>query len=64
MMKWLLVLVIGVIVLGLIAPQLHRLGLGRLPGDFAFRFRGRMIYLPITSTVLISLIFTLMMRIF
>lgn len=63
MLKWILVIVAGVVLLGLLAPTLNKLGLGRLPGDLHFRFKGRQIYLPITTTVLISLLFTLISRI-
>jgi hypothetical protein len=62
-LKWILVIVVGVVLLGLLAPTLNKLGLGRLPGDLHFRFKGRQIYLPITTTVLISLLFTLISRI-
>ncbi|MFM7293675.1 MAG: DUF2905 domain-containing protein [Burkholderiales bacterium] len=63
MLKWILVIVAGMVLLGLLAPILNKLGLGRLPGDLQFRFRGRLIYLPITTTILISLLFTLILRI-
>ncbi|MFM7461042.1 MAG: DUF2905 domain-containing protein [Burkholderiales bacterium] len=63
MLKWIFVIVAGMVLLGLLAPILNKLGLGRLPGDLQFRFRGRLIYLPITTTILISLLFTLILRI-
>lgn len=62
MLKWLIVMAIAVAVLGFLAPKLAKLGLGKLPGDLRFRYKGREIYLPITSTVLISLALTLVMR--
>jgi hypothetical protein len=62
MLKWILVLVVAVVVLTLFAPQLSRLGLGKLPGDVTINFRGRRVYLPITSTVLVSLALTLLGR--
>ena len=62
MLKWLLVLVVGVIVITLAAPWLARHGLGRLPGDITVRWRGRSIYLPITTTILLSLVLTLFGR--
>ncbi|HET6264652.1 MAG TPA: DUF2905 family protein [Usitatibacter sp.] len=62
MLKWLLVLVVGVIVITLAAPWLARHGLGRLPGDITVRWRGRSLYLPITTTVLLSLLLTLVAR--
>ena len=62
MLKWVLVLAVAVVVLSLFAPQLAKRGLGRLPGDITVRFRGRLVYLPITSTVLVSLALTLLGR--
>lgn len=62
MLKWLLVVAVSVVVLALFAPNLRRLGLGRLPGDITVRYRGRLVYLPITTTVLISLALTLLAR--
>ena len=62
MLKWLLVLVVGIIVIALAAPWLRQRGLGRLPGDIVVRWRGRPIYLPITTTVLLSLVLTLVAR--
>ncbi len=63
MIKWILVLVVVVILLGLFAPHLARLGLWKLPGDIRFKRNGREYFLPITSTVLISVAFTLLLRI-
>ena len=62
MLKWLLVIVVGVTLITLISPWLARKGLGRLPGDITVRWRGRALYLPITSTILLSLALTLIAR--
>ena len=62
MLKWLLVLVVGVVVLSLLTPFLSRYGLGRLPGDIVVRWRGRPVRIPITTTVLLSLALTLLGR--
>ena len=62
MLKWLLVLVVGVVVIVLLTPWLSRHGLGRLPGDVTVRWRGRPLYLPITTTILLSLLLTLVGR--
>jgi len=64
MLKWLLVLVVGIVVIALLTPWLSRRGLGRLPGDITVRWRGRNIYLPITTTLLLSLLLTLFARLF
>ena len=62
MLKWLLVLVVGVLIITLLTPWLSRHGLGRLPGDITLNWRGRRIYLPITTTILLSLLLTLFAR--
>jgi hypothetical protein len=63
LLKWLLVLVVGVVVITLLTPWLSRYGLGRLPGDITVRWRGRLLYLPITTTLLLSALLTLVARV-
>ncbi len=55
-MRWLLVFLLAFVVFQGLAEWLRRVGLGRLPGDFTFRFRGRDWHLPIASSLLLSLI--------
>lgn len=62
MLKWLLVIVVGIAVIAMASPWLSRLGLGRLPGDITVNWRGRPVYLPITTTILLSLALTLLGR--
>ncbi len=62
MLKWALVLVVGVIVIAALTPWLSKRGLGRLPGDVTFMWRGQRIYLPITTTLLLSALLTLIAR--
>ncbi len=64
MIKWILVLAVVVILLGLFAPQLAKLGLWKLPGDMRFKRNGREYFLPVTSTILISVAATLLLRLF
>lgn len=61
-LKWLLTLAIALIVLTIVSPWLFRYGLGRLPGDIRFRLRGRELFLPFTTTILLSLALTLLAR--
>ncbi len=58
-----LVVTVAVIVLGFLAPTLHRFGLGRLPGDLQFRYRSRNVYFPIASTVVISALLFVVSRV-
>ena len=62
MLKWLLVLVVALVVLALLTPWLAKRGIGRLPGDLVVHWRGRRLYIPITSTILLSLLLTLVTR--
>ncbi len=64
MIKWILVLAVVVILLGLFAPQLAKLRLWKLPGDMRFKHNGREYFLPVTSTILISVAATLLLRLF
>jgi hypothetical protein len=61
-LKWVVTLVIALVVLTAVSPWLARYGLGRLPGDVTVRFRGRYYYLPFTTTLVLSLVLTLIMR--
>ncbi len=62
MIKWLLVVVVALVLFSGLMPLLRRLGVGRLPGDFEFRLFGRDWSIPITSTVLLSLLAALLSR--
>ena len=55
-MRWLLVFLIALIVFNAIGGWLKHIGLGRLPGDFSLRWRGREVLVPLTSSVLLSLL--------
>lgn len=55
-MRWLIVFLLAFLVFQGLAGWLRRIGLGRLPGDFTFRFRGREWHLPVASSLLLSLI--------
>jgi len=62
MLKWLLTLAVALAVLSVASPWLSRTGLGRLPGDMTFRFRGRSYYFPLATTILLSAALTLIAR--
>lgn len=56
MIRWLVVVFLALVVFNAIGPWLEKRGLGRLPGDLRFRFAGRNWFIPLASSVLISLI--------
>jgi hypothetical protein len=63
-LKWLLVVGVLVLVGGIWLPRLMgRLRIGRLPGDITVRLGGRDVALPFASTVLLSLLGALFLRI-
>ncbi len=63
MIRWLIVVFIVLVLLNALAPFLDKLGYGKLPGDFRFRLFGRQFYLPVATTILVSLAAALLARI-
>lgn len=55
-MRWLLVFLLACLVFNGLRGWLDRLGLGRLPGDFTLRVFGRELYLPLASSLVLSLV--------
>lgn len=55
-MRWLIVFLLAFLVFNVLADWLRRIGLGRLPGDFSFRLGGREWFVPLASSVVLSVI--------
>jgi uncharacterized membrane protein len=64
MAKWLITLGIILVVMGLLWPLLSKLGLGNLPGDIRIERKNGTFYFPLTSSLLVSAILTLILWIF
>ena len=58
-MRWLIVFLLACLLFNGLQGWLRRIGLGRLPGDFRFRLGGRDIYVPLASSLLLSLLMML-----
>ncbi|WP_372526229.1 DUF2905 domain-containing protein [Piscinibacter sp.] len=56
MIRWLIVIFIALLIFSGLRPWLEKLGLGRLPGDFRFRLFGREFFVPLASSVALSLL--------
>ncbi len=56
MFRWLIVVLLALILFSGLQPWLQKLGFGRLPGDLRFRLFGREGFIPITSTLLLSML--------
>jgi hypothetical protein len=59
MRYWLITAGVVLIALGLAWPLITRLGLGRLPGDLSIHRPGFDFYLPITTSILVSIVLSL-----
>lgn len=55
-MRWLIVFLLASLIFSGLKGWLGRIGLGKLPGDFSFRWLGREWYLPLASSLLLSLL--------
>jgi hypothetical protein len=54
--RWLLVFLLAFLVFNGLSAWLRRIGLGKLPGDFSFRLGGRDWYVPLASSLVLSLL--------
>jgi hypothetical protein len=64
MAKWLLIIGTVFILLGLAWPWLSRLGIGHLPGDIYIERKGYSFYFPLTTSILVSLLLSVIFWIF
>ena len=55
-MRWLLVFLLACLVFNGLQGWLRKIGLGKLPGDFSFRVRGRDWYVPLASSVVLTVL--------
>lgn len=62
MFRWMFTIFFAICVLSAAAPWLTKLGIGRLPGDLRLRFRGKEMVFPFASTIVLSLVLNLLIR--
>lgn len=55
---------LGIALLGALWMLAERLGVGRLPGDLVFRRKNVTIYLPLVSSIVVSLVLTVLFNLF
>ena len=60
----LIIVGLTIVVIGLLWPWLTRLGLGRLPGDIYIQGERGSLYIPITTSILVSLALSLLLWLF
>jgi Protein of unknown function (DUF2905) len=61
MARFLIVLGLALLVIGLLWPYLSRIGLGRLPGDIVIERENVTFYFPLMTCLLISVLFSLIL---
>jgi Protein of unknown function (DUF2905) len=59
MARFLIVLGLAILVVGLLWPYLSKLGLGRLPGDIVIERENGTVYVPLAACLLLSLLLSL-----
>jgi membrane protein implicated in regulation of membrane protease activity len=64
MQRFLIIAGIVLLVLGLLWPLVAKLGLGRLPGDIGIERDGFSFYAPITTSIVVSIVLSLLFWIF
>ena len=64
MQKLLIILGIALLAIGLLWPWLGKLGLGRLPGDIVVRRDDFTFYFPITTSILVSVVLSVLIWLF
>jgi hypothetical protein len=62
--RWLVLFGIALVVLGLAWPWLSKLGLGRLPGDLRIEREGFGFYFPLTTSLIVSIVLSLLLWLF
>jgi hypothetical protein len=62
MSRFLIILGIILVAAGVLWPWLSRIGLGRLPGDIVIEREHFRLYLPITTSILASIVLSLILR--
>lgn len=64
MTRTLVILGLALIAVGIAWPWISKLGLGRLPGDIVIRREGFTFYLPLTTSIIVSLVVSLLIWLF
>ena len=63
MIRWFIVIFLALMFISWFSPLLQRLGFGKLPGDLRFKLFGREWYVPVTTTLLLSFLASLLAKI-
>jgi hypothetical protein len=56
MLRWLIVIFLALLLFNRLHGWLHKIGLGKLPGDFRFRLFGSEYFIPLASALVLSMV--------
>ena len=56
MIRWIIVIFLALMLINWFSPLMQRMGFGKLPGDLRFKLFGREFFVPLTTTILLSLV--------
>lgn len=59
MVRWFIVIFLALMLISWVSPLLQKLGFGKLPGDLRFKLFGRDWNIPLTTTILLSFVASL-----
>jgi hypothetical protein len=62
MIRWLVVVFLALVLINGFSPLLQRMGFGKLPGDFRFKLFGRDWFIPLTTTIVLSMLAALVSK--
>jgi hypothetical protein len=62
MIRWLIVVFLALMLINWFSPFLQRMGFGKLPGDLRFRLFGREWFIPLATTIILSMVAALISK--
>ena len=62
MLRWLIVVFLALLLINWLSPLLGKIGFDKLPGDLRFKLFGRVWFIPLMSTILLSTVASLIAK--
>ena len=62
MIRWIIFILLALMLISWFTPLLNRMGFGKLPGDLRFQLFGRQWFVPLTTTIILSMLAALVSR--
>jgi Protein of unknown function (DUF2905) len=55
-MRWIITFLLACLIFNVLQGWLQKIGLGKLPGDFSFKAGGRVWFVPLASSVVLTVL--------